>query len=84
MVIIKVILNWLSELLFSIVDIVKNVFSFLLNVIQGLFNFIKMLPKFISYLTDTVGFLPSFLAVFATATVSIAIIYLILGRSTNE
>ena len=43
-----------------------------------------MLPKFITYVTSSIGYLPSLLAVFATATVAIAIVYLVIGRNTNN
>lgn len=77
-------ITWIADFLQSIGDMISNLFNFLLNTITSLFDLVKVIPKFITYLTSTIGFLPSFVTVFAVGTVSVAVIYLILGRSTNE
>lgn len=78
------ILQYIGDFLSSIVGTIQSLFSFLLNTIQGLLTFIMNLPKFITYITSAIGFLPSFLAFFATITISIAVIYVILGRGGKE
>lgn len=77
-------LNWISDFLQTVVDTIVSIFSFFLNLIMGLLNFLKLLPTYISYVTLSVGFLPSFLTVFASATIAIAVIYVILGRGGKE
>lgn len=63
-----------------IVDIVTSLFSFLGTLIEGLLNLAKALPQAISMLTESVGYLPSTLAVFATLTVTICVLFIVLGR----
>lgn len=76
--------TWFQDMLSSLWGIIESAFNFLMNTIHSMFSLVRVLPTFINYLTDTVGYLPSFISIIAVCTISIAIIYLILGRSTNE
>lgn len=78
------IFRYISDFLSSIWGALQSLFSFVLSTIKGLLSVFTMLPKFITYVTSSIGFLPSLLAVFATATVAIAIVYLVIGRNTNN
>ena len=78
------IFTYISDFLSSIWGALQSLFSFVLSTIKGLFAVFSMLPKFITYVTSSIGFLPSLIAVFATATVAIAIVYLVIGRNTNN
>lgn len=63
-----------------ITGIVESLFSFLGTLIDGLLNLIRALPTAISMLTSSVGYLPSTLAAFATLTITICVVFIILGR----
>lgn len=76
--------RYITDFLISIWDAIQAVFSFLMSLIRGLISLFVMLPKFITYVTSSIGYMPSMLAVFATATVAIAIVYLVIGRNTND
>lgn len=78
------IFRYIADFLSSIWGALQSLFSFVLSTIKGLLAVFMMLPKFITYVTSSIGFLPSLLAVFATATVAIAIVYLVIGRNTNN
>lgn len=78
------ILKYVSDFLGSIWNAIQSIFEFVIQTVKGLVSVFLMLPKFISYVTSAIGFLPSLLAVFATATVAIAIIYFVIGRNTNN
>lgn len=78
------IFQWISDALSTVVDFIVTASRFLANTIAGLFGFIRNLPKFITYLTASIGYLPSFLSFFAVATVTIAIIYVIIGRGGGK
>lgn len=66
-----------------IVDTVTTLFNFFGSVVSGLFNIIKSLPMVVSMLTGVIGYLPSTIAAFATITITISIVYLIVGRDTG-
>lgn len=78
------IFQYIAEFLGSIWSAIQSLFSFVISTIKGLLSLFTMLPKFITYVTSSIGYMPSMLAVFATATVAIAIVYLIIGRNTND
>ena len=62
---------------------VESLFSFISSVVTGLFNIIKSLPVVLELLTSSIGFLPSTLVAFATITITISIVYLLVGRETG-
>lgn len=78
------IFRYIADFLGSIWGAIQSVFSFVVSTVKGLVSVFLMLPKFISYVTNAIGFLPSILATFAVATVAVAIIYLVIGRNTNN
>lgn len=75
--------DWIINLAQSIWDVIGSAISFLINTVISLWNLLKSLPLLLQYLNSIVGNLPSFINVFIVATLSIAIIYLILGRSKD-
>lgn len=78
------ILQFLSDSLQAVADFVTSIFSFFIQTVKGILNFISQLPKLIIYLSGSVGYLPSFLTLFATLTVAIAIAYVIIGRGGGK
>ena len=65
--------NWL-------VSTVSSLVGFVLQIIDGLFRLIGLIPVAVNVLTQSVGYLPSILAVFAGATITISVIFIIVGR----
>ncbi len=78
------IFQYIADFLGSIWNALQSLFSFVISTVKGLVSVFLMLPKFITYVTSSIGYLPSLIAVFATATVAIAIVYLVIGRNTNN
>ena len=78
------IFKYIADFLGSIWGALQSLFSFVISTVKGLLSVFLMLPKFITYVTSAIGFLPSLLATFAVATVAIAIVYLVIGRNTNN
>lgn len=68
--------NWIMDLLQTIAD-------FIVNTIMGLGNIIKSIPMVISMLTQSIGYLPTTIAAFATITITISVVYLLVGRQTG-
>lgn len=70
-----------------IIDFLKELGSFfstlidiIVNFINQLIAFIKLIPIGVGMLVTSIGYLPSILIVFATLSITISVIYLILGR----
>ena len=66
-------LKELGEFFHTLIDIV-------VNFIQQLITFVMLIPVGVNMLVTSVGYLPSILIVFATLSITISVIYLILGR----
>ena len=64
-------------------DIISAIFAFVQSLITGLIQVFKAIPSAIQMLTQSIGYLPSTLAVFATLTITISVIYLVIGRDTG-
>lgn len=72
-----------SNFFSSIWDVLSTVLSFFKSIIDGITNILKMAPQVINLTTSGFGYLPSTLATFAVLTLTITIIYLIVGRNTG-
>lgn len=59
---------------------VSSLWNFLISMIKGLLQLISLIPSAVNSLTTAIGILPSILVAFATATVTIATIFIIAGR----
>lgn len=57
--------------------------SFLVEMIEGLLRLIALIPTAVTSLTTGVGYLPSILATFAAATITISVIFVIVGRESG-
>lgn len=70
-----------------IIDFLKELGSFfqtlidmVVNLVQQLLTFIMLIPVGVNMLITSVGYLPSILIVFATLSITVSVIYLVLGR----
>lgn len=70
-----------------IIDFLKELGSFfqtlldmVVNLVQQLITFIMLIPVGVNMLITSVGYLPSILIVFATLSITVSVIYLVLGR----
>lgn len=70
-----------------IIDFLKELGSFfqtlidmVVNLIQQLLTFIMLIPVGVNMLITSVGYLPSILIVFATLSITVSVIFLVLGR----
>ena len=68
--------NWL-------VDTFQSIWNFITSLFSGLVSMLQMIPQVVSMVTGTIGYLPSVLAVFATLTITVSVLYLILGRNSG-
>lgn len=64
----------------KVFDFIFSLIDFVVSLIKGLFTLLSMIPDALANTTAAVGYLPSFIAVGITATLSIFLIKLIVGR----
>ena len=61
--------------------IIETVFNFFANILTSFISFFKIIPTI--FITSSIGYLPSMVMVFATVSITVAIIFLVLGRNNN-
>lgn len=66
-----------------LVDAANAAISFLVSIITGTIRMVAMIPQTITFLRSAVSFLPSFFTVFATAFITVCVIYTLVGRSRS-
>lgn len=66
-----------------IVDTLSSVFQFLVSMIEGLINIIASFPAVVNMITQSISHLPATIAAFAGITISICIMYVVVGRETG-
>ena len=66
-----------------IVDIISSLFDFVINAVTSILNFFKIIPTVLTFATSAVANLPSVVMTFATITLTVAIVLLVIGRSNN-
>ncbi len=66
-----------------IVDTVSSLVEFLWTLIKGLIQLISLIPTAVNLLTNSIGVLPSILVAFATATITISVIFILVGRESG-
>ena len=66
-----------------VVDTVSSLVEFLWTLIKGLIQLISLIPLAVNMLTNSIGLLPSILVAFATATITISVIFILVGRESG-
>ena len=66
-----------------IVETVSSLVEFLWTLIKGLIQLISLIPTAVNMLTNSIGILPSILVAFATATITISVIFILVGRESG-
>ena len=62
------------------VDTAKALIEFVWSIIEGTLQLLEMVPEAVETLTQSLTWLPSILVAFATATITVSVIFLIVGR----
>lgn len=68
----------------SIVDGIVIGIKFLINLVKSIGQLIQLLITTLANTTNIILTLPSWLIAFATATLGVAILYMVLGRQTGK
>lgn len=66
-----------------IVEVVVSLVQFLWTTVKGLIQLISLIPSAVNLLTSSISLLPPLLIAFATATITICVIFIIVGRQTG-
>lgn len=66
-----------------IYNLIVDIVGFITSLVTGLINVLKSIPQILTFTSSSIGFLPSVLSVFATLTITISVIYLIVGRNSG-
>lgn len=64
----------------GIADILSSLVMFVVSIIQGLFRMVKYIGIAMQTLGTVMAYIPADLAVLAAAFLSVAVVYLIIGR----
>lgn len=70
------IINFLKEL----GQFFETALDMAVNFIHQMLTFIRLIPVGVNMLVTSVGYLPSILIVFAALSITVSVIYLVLGR----
>lgn len=65
-------------------DTAGTLLNFFVSIVEGLLELFKMFPKIMRMIFHAIGYLPSIFVVFVTITISVYIIYLIVGRNAGS
>lgn len=73
-------MNYIIDFLKELGSFFQTLIGMVVNLIQQLITFVMLIPVGVNMLITSVGYLPSILIVFATLSITISVIYLVLGR----
>ena len=73
-------MNYIIDFLKELGSFFQTLIGMVVNLIQQLITFVLLIPVGVNMLITSVGYLPSILIVFATLSITISVIYLVLGR----
>lgn len=68
------------DLLSSIVETIGSLISFVINSISSFVSLLTHIPTYVTWLSGVFGYLPSILLPFLVASLSLFVVYLVLGR----
>lgn len=72
------------EILCKIGDFFIGLYDVVKEIILSVWEVLRMLPEAVSTLKDAVLALPDFVIVFAVATITVSVIYMIVGRGGTD
>lgn len=68
------------QALSGVIDALMTIVSAIQSFVSTLVGFFEMIPAGVSFVTSLVATLPPVLTVFATATIAVSVLLLIIGR----
>ena len=74
----------LINIIETIIEVAKLGIQYLVNLVKSMIDLIRLLITTTANTYTLIATLPSWLIAFATATISVAVLYVILGRSNGK
>lgn len=68
------------QALSGIIDAILSIVSFIQSFVDTLFGFFELIPQAVLFVSNLVQTLPPVLTVFATASIAVSVLFLIVGR----
>lgn len=81
------IINGIQEMIgffASLWDFIKMIVGLVINLVKSLISLVEMLITTVANTTTLIATLPPWLIAFATATLTVAVLYIILGRENGK
>ena len=76
-------MNFLMDFIDFFVSTISSIWNFFMSLIDNLLLFFKYLGAVLVLAFNLIGQMPTWLQVFGTITITVSVLYLILGRSTG-
>lgn len=70
----------MQQVLESILTFFQGIISLIANLLHGIAQLIIMIPQALAFIGTSLGALPSIIAVFAVAMITVSVVYLVIGR----
>lgn len=70
----------MAQVLDSILQFFYGIGMFLENIINGIIQLVQIIPQAMAFMATALGSLPSIIATFALAMITVSIVYLVVGR----
>lgn len=81
------IFNGIQSIIFNIKSIYEGIMlciNFLWNLIKSMFELLRLIATILATLTETIATLPAWLIAFCTASIGIAVLYVLIGRQAGK
>lgn len=77
-------MSQIYDLLCKLGEFFVMLYDAVVQIVTGIWDMLKLLPEAVSTLNDAIHALPDFVVVFAGATITVSVIYMILGRGGTD
>ncbi len=77
-------MSQIYEILCKIGDFISTLFDVVVNFVTGIFDMLQMIPAGQKTFLDALAALPPIVHPYATATITVAVLYMILGRGGTD
>ena len=76
--------NYIGDLLANLVGAIQSLIDLVISMVSSLIDFLLHIPGYINMLSTSINGLPNFIIGFATITIAISVVFIILGRKGDS
>lgn len=77
-------MSQIYEILCKIGDFFIGLYDVVMNIVTSIWDLLKMIPEAVSTLMGAVDALPDIVKVFAVSTITVSVIFMIVGRGGTD